>query len=223
MKILILVLFLGATLSLSSCNKVKDAETGEAKVDSTQQTQNAVAVKLNKSDSKIIWKGFKPAGSHFGTINVTEGEFKIEGEKLMGGTFTFDMSTISVKDLKDKDKGKLEAHLSSEDFFDVKKYPTSTFTITKVTEETSDSLTHVIEGNLKIREVQKSITFPANVIISADGKEVATKARFKIDRTLWGVMYHSAKDDKMTDLEKKAKDKIISDDVEIEINFVSER
>ena len=59
--------------------------------------------------------------------------------------------------------------------------------------------------------------------ISNDGKSINSDAKFKIDRTLWGVMFKSAKDPKLSDIEKKAKDKLIGDDIDIELKLLSQK
>jgi polyisoprenoid-binding protein YceI len=88
----------------------------------------------------------------------------------------------------------LEGHLKSPDFFDVAKYPTAKFEITKV--EPYDSTkqksllvgaTHLISGNLTLKDSTKNITFPAIVTASADA--VTAEANFDIDRTQWGMNY----------------------------------
>ena len=86
---------------------------------------------MDVSSSVIAWKGFKPTGSHNGTLLLKEGSMQIEKGVLTGGMFVVDMTSI-----KDADGSKrLEGHLNSPDFFDVKKYPTSTFVITSIAEE----------------------------------------------------------------------------------------
>jgi len=228
MKQIFFALILSLSFSVISCNKsgTTEAQTGEAK-DTTQsnaQSNAGSVVNVDLQSSQIVWKGSKPTGSHHGTITPTSGEFKVEGNKIVGGSFQFDMNSINVKDLTDQnDKAKLEGHLKSEDFFDVQKYPTATFTITKVSEKTDGANTHLVEGNLKMRDSEKGITFPAKMNISGDGKSIQSDAKFKIDRTLWGVMYKSAKNPKLSDIEKKAKDKLISDDIEIELKLLTQK
>lgn len=224
MKNIFFALILSLSVSAISCNKSDStaAHTGEVKDTTVSNASSVVNVDLH--GSQIVWKGSKPTKTHHGTITPTSGEFKVEGNKVVGGTFVFDMNTISVKDLTDEnDKAKLEGHLKSEDFFDVKKFPTATFTITKVTEKADGANTHLVEGNLKMRDAEKGITFPAKMEISNDGKSINSDAKFKIDRTLWGVMFKSAKDPKLSDIEKKAKDKLIGDDIDIELKLLSQK
>lgn len=43
--------------------------------------------KVDIENSAINWKGYKPTGSHNGTINLIEGELKIVDGKVEGGGF----------------------------------------------------------------------------------------------------------------------------------------
>jgi polyisoprenoid-binding protein YceI len=53
-------------------------------------------------------------------------ELAMKGNKLAGGTFTVDMTSLTATDLQGEYQGKLNGHLKSEDFFELKKYPTAT-------------------------------------------------------------------------------------------------
>jgi hypothetical protein len=74
------------------------------------------------------------------------------------------------------DVAMLDEHLKSADFFDVSEHPTSTFELTELTKDTAGGATHMITGNLKLRGVEKSVSFPANVTLGKD--EVKTVAEF---------------------------------------------
>ena len=67
--IAILLTFLGCS------DKTKEAETKE--VQSTTTLNASIEVfKTDISKSIIEWKGFKPTGSHYGTISISEGAFE---------------------------------------------------------------------------------------------------------------------------------------------------
>ena len=68
-----------------------------------------------------------------------------------------DMSSLKVLDITDLD---FEAKLRDE-FFEAKKYATSTFTITSTA--TTDSGT-IVYGDLMIKGVNQAIQFPANIV-----------------------------------------------------------
>ena len=85
----------------------------------------------------------------------------IEDGKLIGGNFTIDMSTLSSTDLEGEQKGKLEGHLKSDDFFGVATYPTATLTITKGEPQSGDN--YQVAGELTIKDQTNPIQFPATV------------------------------------------------------------
>ncbi len=150
--------------------------------------------KVNTAASTLGWVGTKPSGKHTGTITIKEGNLKADKGLLTGGSFTLDMANLAVTDLEaGKGKEKLEGHLKSPDFFDVAKNPTAAFAVTLVTpiaftqNVLLEGATHNITGNLTLKGVTKSVTFPAKVAIS--DKAVAATADFNIDRTEWGVSY----------------------------------
>ena len=81
-------------------------------------------------------------------------------------------------------------HLKSADFFDVAKYPTAKFEITKVeTLQNDTSGTHKISGNLTLKDSTKNITFPARV--SVGDAELKATANFNIDRNQWGIHFNN--------------------------------
>jgi polyisoprenoid-binding protein YceI len=63
--------------------------------------------------------------------------------------------SIDVKGL-DTDVQKRDDHLRSKDFFEVEKYPTITFTSTKIEKGAGDKVK--VTGDLKIKDVTKSVT-----------------------------------------------------------------
>ena len=145
-----------------------------------------------------------------------DGEAIVTDGKLEGGTFVFDMSTITVTDLKAGDgKEDLEMHLkgtgekAKEDhFFNTGKYPKGSFEVTAVTEENGKSM---ITGNLTLKEISKSITVPA--MITSDETSMTIKSEpFMINRTEWNVNYASKS--VFDDL----KDKFVEYNIELTVN-----
>lgn len=167
--------------------------------------------------SSINWKGFKPGGSHHGTISVKEGSLVTGANDSLAGSFVIDMNSIINEDLTDAEtNAKLVGHLKSADFFDVEKYPTSNFVITNVKPlaTANDSVTHIISGNLKMKDAEKNISFGAKV--TKDGtKYTAKSVPFTIDRSQWNIKYGSKSffDD--------LKDNFINDEIELQITIVA--
>ena len=68
------------------------------------------------------------------------------------------------------DTEKLTGHLKSADFFDVAKFPKSTFESTEIKAGSSDAkakdATHTVTGNLTLHGVTRSIQFPAKIAVT---------------------------------------------------------
>lgn len=171
---------------------------------------------VDKTASTIHWIGSKPAGHHNGTIGIKDGSLVINGESVVSGSFVIDMSSIINADLTDEKMNKmLVDHLKSEDFFDIAKYPESTFAITKVEAVAgNDSITHNVSGNLKMKDVEKNITFGAKITKEGDLYK-AESVPFTIDRTQWNVKYGSKS------IFAELKDNVINDNIELRINIVA--
>jgi len=133
--------------------------------------------------SKVTWKGYKVTGSHQGSIAIKEGQLTFKDEKLVGGEFTIDMSSIENTDLEGDYKAKLEGHLKSDDFFGVEKFPTATLVFKKVKSTGKNS--YEVTADLSIKDKTNPVTFA----ISIYGNKAT--ANIKIDRTKFDVRYGS--------------------------------
>ena len=209
-KLLIIVI---AAISFAACNSnsVKKAETTEKQTAaSTDGTAYAV-----DSTSTITWTGSKPTRNHTGTFKIADGKFIVKDGALTGGNFTININSLTNQDLAAdaESKGKLEGHLKSPDFFDVAKYPTAKFEITAVEpniDSTKNEITHIIRGNLTLKDSTKNVAIPARVTI--DAKTLVASATFSIDRTLWGMNYKGP---------DNPQDWIIAKAVELKLNLTA--
>lgn len=156
-------------------------------------------VKTDKS--KVVWKGYKVTGSHEGTISITSGSLMMDNDKLTGGEFEIDMTSIVVTDLEGEYKGKLEGHLKSDDFFGVEKHPTAKLVFKEVT--ASGKNAYNVTGDLTI----KGKTNPVSLTISIYGSKAT--ASLKVDRTKFDVRYGS------TSFFDGLKDKAIYDEFDL--------
>ncbi len=138
---------------------------------------------VKTSESKVTWKGYKVTGSHTGTIDLKSGSLVFDGDKLTGGEFVVDMTTINSTDLEGEYKGKLDGHLKSDDFFGVEKHATSKLVFTSSKSFNKNSYT--VTGNLTIKGITKPVTF----VVSVYGNKAT--ATIKIDRTKYDVKYGS--------------------------------
>lgn len=165
--------------------------------------------------SKVEWTGSKPTGQHNGTVTLKDGKVELKDGKLIGGSFTMDMSTIKVLDLTDaKMNGDLTKHLMSNDFFAVDSFPVSTFVITGVEEKTGGDATHRITGNLTMKGIARSISFDAMVVMDSN-KLSAVSSPFVINRAQWNVQYGSKS------FFKNLKDNFINDEIGLKINLTA--
>ena len=139
---------------------------------------------IKTESSKVVWKGYKVTGSHEGTIDIQSGALDFDGDKLIGGNITIDMTTLVSTDLEGEYKGKLEGHLKSDDFFGVETHNTSTLEFTDV--KASGKNSYDVTGKLTIKGKTNSVKFT----ISIYGNKAT--ANLKVDRTKYGVKYGSA-------------------------------
>jgi len=213
MKKLALMAALG--LFVASCNSEKAAEatTGEAQEVTANGAAETVAL---DSGSTVAWRGFKTyvQSEHLGTVNVQEGAFEVADGKLVGGTITIDMNSITCTDLEDEGKrGYLEGHLKSQDFFFVDSFPTAVFEIVEVLDPSEATKYSTVTGNLTLRGTTNSITFPADVVVGEEGVKFMAPT-FSIDRTLWGAKFHDRDD---ATIAESLKDDLIDHSIELTI------
>ena len=178
----------------------------------TLPEKETVTYNVNTEQSEINWKGEKVTGEHIGTIALQEGALTLEDGALTGGSFTIDMNSITNSDLEGENKGKLEGHLKSDDFFGVATYPTATLTITSV--EPQGENQYEVTGDLTIKEKTHEITFPATV--TAQGNQITAEADITVNRAKYDVRYGS---DSFFD---NLGDKVIYDDFYLQVSLVAE-
>jgi polyisoprenoid-binding protein YceI len=209
--------FLFVLLSLAACGGApegQDAGAGEAQA-ANALTGEVTSRPVIAENSEISWVGANfTGGQHTGTINIAEGKLIEQGGQIVGGGFVIDMNTIANTDLPDDKKADLVGHLTNGDFFETNKFPHAMFEITSVKPVTGKSeTTHDVTGNLTMKGITKSITFPANITVSEAGIEASTP-QFVIDRTQWNIMYGST-------LAGVVKDEAIDDKIGLQIKLAT--
>lgn len=167
------------------------------------------------SQSTISWKAYKAlnadALSHFGTVQLKAGNIVTNSNnEIVGGNFIIDLSTIIADDMKGNKKMKLmlENHLKSDDFFDVKKFPTAFFKLTSVKPNNDKKYNYTFSGNLSIRNISKPISFPVSVTNNGN-KTIVQSALFTFNRKDYGLNYNVFED------------MILKNDVEMTVSFVA--
>ncbi|RVU26449.1 YceI family protein [Sandaracinomonas limnophila] len=158
--------------------------------------------------SSIVWLAKKVTGEHTGTVAISKASLAVDGNKLVGGNFTIDLKKIVCLDITDAEYNKkFIGHISTGDFFEVEKFPTASFVITKVAG-------NQISGNLTVKGITKAISFPANITVA--GGKVSAKANITIDRTDFGIQYGSKK------FFASIGDKAIMDEFNLNVTLISE-
>lgn len=206
-----------SVLTLSCNEKGEEAEVNDAEEVAVSEDEGAKYA-VNAESSSIEWKGFKPTGTHNGTVDIETGTFMIEDDNIVSGNFIIDMTSIVSNDLEGEMKGNLENHLKGTvegkegDFFNVNEYPTGAFEVTR--SEKMDNGKIMLSGNLNLKGKKNNITIP--VTMSKNGENVTlTSDKFTIDRTKWGVNYGSKS------VFDNLGDQFINDEVELLINITA--
>lgn len=169
---------------------------------------------IDKYESIVTWKCsmvLADKGGHDGYVSLSKGELMIEKGQLVGGVVEVDMNTIA--DEFHRSNNNLINHLKGSDFFDVQKFPLSTFVLTKV--EQGDGSTINVTGNLTIKGITHEVTFPAKIDVK--GQTVTANGKVTIDRTQWDVRYRSGK------FFDNLADKAISDNIEFDLKIVARK
>ncbi|HET6863570.1 MAG TPA: YceI family protein [Pyrinomonadaceae bacterium] len=168
------------------------AVTGEAATASPQSVAQGEKYLINQQNSKIEFVGSKVVGSQQGSFEKFEGAINYAGQPEKSRVdIKIDMNSIKA------DEDGLTNHLKTPDFFDVAKYPQSTFTSTEIKPGGEKGATHTITGNLQLHGVTKAITFPATIAVTTNA--VTVDSNFSINRKDFGINYTGAADNLIRD------------------------
>ncbi|TAE51901.1 MAG: YceI family protein [Bacteroidetes bacterium] len=159
-----------------------------ASVATTEEVAGKASYKADPATSSIAWKAYKVTGQHNGAVTLKSGQLDFNDNKLTGGTFEIDMTSMTVLDLQGDMAGKLAGHLKSDDFFSVANHPSAKLVITAVTSKGNGA--YSITGDLTIKGISKPITFDATA--SSDKTKSHAEATLKINRTNYDIRYRSA-------------------------------
>jgi polyisoprenoid-binding protein YceI len=174
----------------SSIEQVIMGEVG----DSVTSPEDGV-YRLDTEKTQFEWEGRKKLIRGYvdrGSLSLSEGSFEVRNGTIVTGSVVFDMNTIEVGSTgRQTGETVLERHLKSDDFFAVETYPTARITLTEVTPIEGVQYGYIIKGDLTVKNVTESITFPAR-IYSEEGV-LYMEASTEVDRTLWNIHYGSDK------------------------------
>lgn len=152
------------------------------------------AYPLRLGRSTLGWAARAVGHGHQGTLRFAAGSLLVRQGRLVGGTATVNMTTLTATDITDaKENADFVAHLRANDFFGVPKHPRATFVITRVAAlaaGTSSAPNVTITGRLTIKGQTNPLTFPARADVRGGVATVRGTAR--VNRTQYGIRYASA-------------------------------
>jgi len=192
-KFTILASLVGALVFTAYANNTNNNNNTKPATTEVATPAKARAYKVDAAKSEVKWHAKKVTGEHFGTLALADGQMDVQGNKVVGGTFTFDMNSVAVTDIKDPEYNqKLVGHLKSDDFFSAEKNPTATFKITSVkpaAKGANGTANATVTGDLTIKGITKPVTFPATITVK-NGVANA-KADVTVDRSKFDIRYGS--------------------------------
>jgi polyisoprenoid-binding protein YceI len=154
----------------------------------------------------VLFTGSKVSGKHDGGFNTFTGTIDLVGGKPEESSVKIDIETSSVF----TDADGLTKHLQTGDFFEVAKFPRAAFTSTKIVPDpTKGANSYTVTGDLELRGVRKSVTFPATITVTP--ADVSVDSEFSINRKDFGIVYAGKADD------------LIRDDVVIKLDLATPR
>ena len=193
-RLQILLILTPVVLVAACSNPASDAPKAVTS-DAAPAASQAVAGErylITPENSDIEFIGAKVTGHHNGSFETFSGEINYAGQPEKSRVrITIDIDSITTDDAK------LTAHLKTPDFFDVAKFPQSTFESTEITPGGKAGATHTIKGNLTMHGVTKSITFPAKIAVAGDA--ITVDSTFAVNRKDFGINFAGASDNLIRD------------------------
>jgi rhodanese-related sulfurtransferase len=151
---------------------------------------------IDLGESRLEWIGRNLINRHHGTLGIRSGYLEFRDGLPSGGEFVFDMDAISCSNLAgDPLHDVLVNHLRSHDFFDTEFHPEARFRISssrRVGDGGAGRPNLRIEGELTLKGRTLPFAMDAVAGFTPDGRPAA-QAVLAFDRTLWNVIYGSAR------------------------------
>ncbi|WP_128544330.1 YceI family protein [Larkinella soli] len=168
---------------------------------------------VDTEKSTLVWNAKKVGGEHTGNMKLSKGEITANGNKLTGGTFVADVTTLT----ENKNNERVVNHLKSDDFFAVEKNPTATFKITKVTpiaNAKAGEPNYTVTGDMTIKGNTNPLTFPA--VVKITNEDVEASAQLEVNRIPFDIKYRAA-------IIGTAADKIIDDNFTLDLKLFAKK
>ena len=141
-----------------------------------------------------------------GNFNKFDVKAETKGEDFSNAKVSADIEVESIN----TNNAQRDAHLRAADFFEVEKFPKASFHSTKiVADSTKGANAYTVTGDLELRGIRKSVTFPATIAVTP--ADVTVNSEFAINRKDFGIVYAGKADD------------LIRDDVAIKLDLKTPR
>ena len=202
----LLFLLLASAVFLTACedpaaNKPKATTTNSttsnsttANVPASNAPATGTALPITPENSKIEFTGSKVTGKHDGGFKQFSGTIDLANNKPEDSKVSVEIDMNSLfTDAED-----LTKHLKTADFFDVEKYPKSSFVSTKIVADAAKGANnYTVTGDLEMHGTKKEVTFPATITVNDSAVEV--KSEFAINRKDFQILYAGKADDLIRD------------------------
>jgi len=137
---------------------------------------------ISPQRSQFQFKAYSLLAKPTGTFHSFRGDIIADAQQLRASSVRFVIDAASI----DTANTKRDKHLRSEDFLFVEKYPTISFRSTAITQE---GASYLVQGDLELRGVTKSLTIPVTLAQRQD--EIVVQGRVTLNRRDFGVQYNS--------------------------------
>ena len=196
MRLLGLFAALGVVMLMLACSDPaadkSKAVTTAASSPTPQTVSQGEKYRITPQNSKIEFVASKVVGSQTGSFKDFSGEINFAGKpETSRVNITINMSSVET------DAEGLTQHLKTPDFFDVAKFPQSTFASTEVKAGGDKGASHTITGNFQLHGVTRQISFPATITVAPDG--ISVESTFSINRKDFGITYTGMADNAIRD------------------------
>ncbi len=125
-----------------------------------------------------------------GSFNEFEGSGSFDADNPANSNLTLTITAASI-DTRNEDR---DAHLKSNDFFDMETYPEINFTSTSV--EQIDDENFRVTGDLTIKDVTKSVTvdfeYTGTAVDPYENRRIGLEGTTTVNRKDWGVNFNAA-------------------------------
>jgi polyisoprenoid-binding protein YceI len=190
-------LILLAALSASCANPAADVPRATASAPAPLPPARALPegerIPVTPEGSRVEFTGSKVTGSEGGRFGKFSGAIHLVNDDPAQSRVEIEIEMDSVT----TDSAGLAEHLKNADFFDVPNHPKASFVSTGIRPGGERGATHTVTGDLELRGVKKSVTFPATIRVTAEG--VSVTSEFAINRRDFRITYAGRADDLIRD------------------------